>query len=92
MLKEKLCKEFIEEIERLERSIIELEDQIIELKAQLRMKNEEIINLATENANLKYKLEKLEKRYNQLIEFLKRMKIPFVIIDEENFEDDKENI
>ncbi|CAB50577.1 hypothetical protein [Pyrococcus abyssi] len=92
MIKRKLCREFIEEIDRLERSIVELEEQIIELKAQLKMKNEEIITLATENANLKYKLERLEKRYNQLINLLKKMKIPFVIIDEESFEDEQENI
>ncbi|BAA29369.1 hypothetical protein [Pyrococcus horikoshii] len=92
MIKKYLCKEFIEEIDRLERSVVELEEQIIELKTQLKMKNEEITTLALENANLKYKLERLERRYNQLVNLLKEMKVPFVIIDEENFEEDQENI
>lgn len=38
MIKKYLCKEFIEEIDRLERSVVELEEQIIELKTQLKMK------------------------------------------------------
>ncbi|RLF88007.1 hypothetical protein DRN82_07060 [Thermococci archaeon] len=92
MIKERLCREYIAEIERLEKSIAELEETIIELKTQLRMKSEEATSLAIENRNLRYKLEKLEKRYNQLIELLKKMKIPFIIIDEENFEEDQENI
>ncbi|AFK22495.1 hypothetical protein [Pyrococcus sp. ST04] len=89
MIKEKVCREYIEEIERLERSIVELEEQIIELKGQLRAKSEEITSLAIENRNLRYKLERLQKRYNQLIELLKKMKIPFIIIEEEELE--KEN-
>ncbi|MFA4646858.1 hypothetical protein P8X24_06305 [Pyrococcus kukulkanii] len=92
MIKERFCREYIAEIERLEKSIAELEETIIELKTQLRMKSEEATSLAIENRNLRYKLEKLEKRYNQLIELLKKMKIPFIIIDEENFEEDQENI
>ncbi|ASJ16017.1 hypothetical protein A3L04_02450 [Thermococcus chitonophagus] len=92
MIKRRLCKEYLEEIERLERSIRELEDRIIELNTQLRMKSEEVTSLAIENGNLRYKLEKLEKRYNQLIELLKKMKIPFIIIDEDEFEKDQENI
>ncbi|MFA4667981.1 hypothetical protein [Pyrococcus kukulkanii] len=92
MIKERLCREYIEEIKRLEMSIAELEETIIELKTQLRMKSEEVTSLVIENRNLRYKLEKIEKRYNQLIELLRKMNIPFIIIDEEKFEKDRENI
>ncbi|AMM53221.1 hypothetical protein [Pyrococcus kukulkanii] len=92
MIKERLCREYIEEIKRLEMSIAELEETIIELKTQLRMKSEEVTSLVIENRNLRYKLEKIEKRYNQLIELLRKMNIPFIIIDEEEFEKDRENI
>jgi len=82
MLKEKICKDLYEEIERLERSIIELEDEIIELKAQLRAKSEEVTSLAIENQNLRYKLERLKKTHEQLIEMLKKMNFPIIIINE----------
>ncbi|MBO8174040.1 MAG: DUF972 family protein [Thermococcus sp.] len=82
MLKEKICKDLYEEIERLERSIIELEDEIIELKAQLRAKTEEVTSLAIENQNLRYKLERLKKTHEQLIEMLKKMNFPIIIINE----------
>ncbi|AAL80393.1 hypothetical protein PFDSM3638_01280 [Pyrococcus furiosus DSM 3638] len=88
MIRKRICKKYLEEIERLERSIVELEEQIFELKAQLRIKSEEVTSLAIENRNLRYKLEKLEKRYNQLIDLLRKMKIPFIIINEDEFEED----
>ncbi|AEH25036.1 hypothetical protein [Pyrococcus yayanosii] len=83
MIKRMLCREYIEEIERLERSIVELEEEIVRLKTQLRMKTNEATSLAIENANLRHKLERLQRQYERLIEFLKNAKIPFVIIDEE---------
>jgi len=88
VIRKRICKKYLEEIERLERSIVELEEQIFELKAQLRIKSEEVTSLAIENRNLRYKLEKLEKRYNQLIDLLRKMKIPFIIINEDEFEED----
>lgn len=82
MLKERICKDLYEEIERLERSIIELEDEIIELKSQLRAKTEEATSLAIENQNLRYKLEHLKRTHEQLIEMLKKMNFPIIIINE----------
>ncbi|HDD31332.1 MAG TPA: hypothetical protein ENF72_01735 [Thermococcus litoralis] len=87
MIKRRLCREYIEEIERLERSVVELEEQIIELKTQLNMKTEEATNLYIENQNLRHKIEMLEKTHKQLVEMLKKMKIPFVVVDEDEFED-----
>lgn len=87
MIKRILCKDLYEEIERLERSVVELEEQIIELKTQLNMKTEEATSLYIENQNLRYKIEMLEKSHKQLIETLKKMKIPFVVINEDEFED-----
>nr|WP_263973847.1 initiation control protein YabA [Thermococcus bergensis] len=57
MIKRILCKDLYEEIERLERSVIELEEQIIELKTQLNMKTEEATSLYIENQSLRHKLE-----------------------------------
>ncbi|USH00289.1 initiation control protein YabA [Thermococcus argininiproducens] len=87
MIKRILCKDLYQEIERLERSIIELEEEIIELKTQLNMKTEEATSLYIENQSLRHKIERLEKTHNQLIEMLKKMKIPFVVIDEDEFKD-----
>lgn len=83
-LKRKVCRDLYEEIDRLERSVIELEEQIIELKAQIRTKTEEVNNLAIENENLRYKLSRIQKSYEQLIEAIKKMKLPIVIINEED--------
>ncbi|ALV63640.1 hypothetical protein ADU37_CDS19410 [Thermococcus sp. 2319x1] len=87
MIKRILCKDLYEEIERLERSVVELEEQIIELKAQLNMKAKEATSLYIENQSLRHKIEMLEKTHKQLIEMLKKMKIPFVVINEDEFED-----
>ncbi|HIH73165.1 MAG TPA: DUF972 family protein [Thermococcaceae archaeon] len=87
MIKRILCKDLYKEIERLERSVIELEEQIIELKTQLNMKTEEATSLYIENQNLRHKIEMLEKSHKQLIEMLRKMKIPFVVVDEGEFED-----
>ena len=78
MLKERICKDLYEG----ERSIVELEEEIIELKAQLRAKTEEATNLAIENQNLRYKLERLKRTHEQLIEMLKKMNFPIIIINE----------
>ena len=87
MIKRILCKDLYKEIERLERSVIELEEQIIELKTQLNMKTEEATSLYIENQNLRHKIEMLEKSHKQLIEMLRKMKIPFVVVNEDEFED-----
>lgn len=88
MIKRKLCREYIEEIERLERSIVELEGgQINELKMQLRLKVDEANSLAIENTSLRHKLDLIKKREKYLIELLRKFGIPFVIINEDEFED-----
>ncbi|NJE11044.1 hypothetical protein [Thermococcus sp. MAR1] len=87
MIREHLCKDYIEEIERLERSIRELEEEIIELRMQLNLKVDEANRLAIENASLRHKLELMEKREKLLAEFLRKLKVPVVHIDEEQFED-----
>ncbi|AIF70290.1 hypothetical protein PAP_09575 [Palaeococcus pacificus DY20341] len=84
MLKKRVCKDLYEEIERLEKSIIELEDEIIILKAQLKAKTEEVNSLAIENANLRYKLERLQKTYSQMVEILKKIKFPIILLDEDS--------
>ncbi|MCD6559155.1 MAG: DUF972 family protein [Palaeococcus sp.] len=84
MLKERICKDLYEEIERLEKSIIELEDEVIQLKAQIQAKTEEVNNLAIENENLRYKLERLQKTYAQMVEILKKMKFPIILLDEDD--------
>ncbi|GAB6136465.1 hypothetical protein [Thermococcus prieurii] len=86
-MKRRLCREYIEEIERLERSIRELEEEIIELRMQLKLKVDEANRLAIENASLRHKLEMMERREKRLVEFLKKMKVPLIYIDEEQFED-----
>ncbi|WP_054840272.1 hypothetical protein [Thermococcus sp. JCM 11816] len=88
MIKRRLCREYVEEIERLERSIVELEEQINELKMQLRLKVEEANSLAIENTSLRHKLDMMKKREKYLIELLKKFGVPpFVIVDEDEFED-----
>ncbi|MBP1911840.1 hypothetical protein [Thermococcus stetteri] len=87
MIKRKLCREYLEEIERLERSIVELEEQINELKMQLRLKVDEANSLAIENTSLKHKLDLMKKREKYLLELLKKFGVPFVLVDEEEFED-----
>jgi regulator of replication initiation timing len=87
MIRKRLCREYLEEIERLERSIRELEDEIIELRMQLNMKVDEANRLAIENASLRHKIEMLERREKRLVELLRKLKIPLVVIDEEKFED-----
>ncbi|AIU69379.1 hypothetical protein TEU_02930 [Thermococcus eurythermalis] len=87
MIKRKICREYIEEIERLERSIRELEEEIIELRMQLRRKTEEATNLSIENASLRHKVEMMERRERQLFELLQKLKVPLVYINEEEFED-----
>lgn len=87
MIKHWLCKDLYEEICRLERSLQELEEQIIELRMQLNMKVDEANRLAVENASLRHKLEMMERREERLWEFLGKIKVPLVIVDEEQFED-----
>jgi regulator of replication initiation timing len=87
MIKDRMCREYLDEIERLERSIIELEEQINELKMQLRLKVEEANDLAIENANLRHKLELMEKREKYLMNILQKLKVPLVLVDEDEFED-----
>lgn len=84
MLRERICKDLYEEIERLERSIRELEDEVIRLKAQIQAKTEEVNSLAIENENLKYRLERLQKTYSQMVEILKKMKFPIILLDEDD--------
>jgi len=87
MIRERLCREYLEEIERLERSIRELEDEITELRMQLNLKVDEANRLAIENASLRHKVEMMEKREKRLVELLQNLKIPFIVIDDERFED-----
>ncbi len=87
MIREHLCREYLEEIERLERSIVELEERINELKMQLRLKVDEANSLALENASLKHKLELMERREKALTDLLRSLRVPVVRIDEDEFED-----
>ena len=86
-MKRCLCREYIQEIERLERSIIELEEQINELKMQLRLKVDEANSLAIENASLRHRLELMERRERTLTDLLSSLKVPIVRVDEDEFED-----
>jgi len=86
-MKRRICREYIEEIERLERSIRELEEEIIELRLQLRKKTEEVTNLSIENASLRHKVEMMERREERLKELLTKLNVPFILVDEEQFED-----
>ena len=87
MIRRHLCNEYLREIERLERSIRELEEEIIELRMQLRQKTDEATSLSIENASLRYKLELLRRREERLIKLFRELKIPLVVVDEEEFED-----
>jgi len=87
MIRRYLCNEYLREIERLERSIRELEEEIIELRMQLRQKTDEATSLSIENASLRYKLELLRRREERLIKLFRELKIPLVVVDEEEFED-----
>ena len=86
-MKRRICREYIEEIERLEHSIRELEEEIIELRMQLKRKSEEVTSLSIENANLRHKVEMLKRREERLKELLTKLNIPFILVDEEQFED-----
>ncbi len=54
---------------------------------QLKLKVDEANRLAIENTSLRHKIEMIQKREKRLIEFLRKAKIPIVVIDEEQFED-----
>ncbi|NJE54487.1 hypothetical protein [Thermococcus sp. 21S9] len=82
-MKRRLCREYIEEIERLERSIRELEEEIIELRMQLKLKVDEANRLAIENASLRHKLEMQRKTYQRMVELLKKMKFPIIFLPED---------
>ncbi len=84
MIKKRLCREYIEEIERLERSVVELEDQIAELKMQLRLKVDEANRLAIENASLRHKLEVQRRTYERMVELLKKIKFPIILLNDED--------
>ena len=86
-MRERLCREYLEEIDRLERSIVELEEQINELKMQLRLKVDEANSLSIENASLRHKLELMERREKTLTDLLRSLRVPIVRIDEDAFED-----
>ncbi len=81
MIKERLCREYIEEIDRLERSVMELEDEITELRLQLRRKTEEVTSLSIENTSLRHRIEILERKERAIMDFLRKAKFPFVIIE-----------
>ncbi|NJE30202.1 hypothetical protein E3E38_03935 [Thermococcus sp. 18S1] len=87
MIRERLCREYLEEIDRLERSLRELEDELVELRMQLNLKVDEANRLAIENASLRHRIEMMERREKRLVEFLRKLKIPIIYIDEEQFED-----
>jgi chromosome segregation ATPase len=87
VIKNRLCREYLTEIDRLERSIVELEEQITELKMQLRLKVDEANGLSIENASLRHKLELMNRRERALLRLLKSINAPFVFVDEERFED-----
>jgi len=87
MIRERLCRNYLTEIERLELSVRELEDEITELRMQLRLKVDEANSLAIENASLRHKLERMERRERALLDLLRSLKVPLVLIDEERFED-----
>ncbi|AHL22981.1 MULTISPECIES: hypothetical protein [Thermococcus] len=82
-MKRRLCREYIEEIERLERSIRELEEEIIELRMQLKLKVDEANRLAIENASLRHKLEMQKKTYQRMVELLKKMKFPIIFLPDD---------
>ncbi|WP_297513646.1 hypothetical protein [Thermococcus sp.] len=82
-MKRRICREYIEEIERLERSIRELEEEIIELRMQLKLKVDEVNRLAIENASLRHKLEMQKKTYQRMVELLKKMKFPIILLPDD---------
>ncbi|ASJ11472.1 hypothetical protein [Thermococcus thioreducens] len=84
MIREHLCREYLEEIERLERSIRELEEEIIELRMQLNLKVDEANRLAIENASLRHKLEVQRRTYRRMVELLKKAKFPIILLDEDD--------
>jgi len=87
MIRERLCADYLREILRLEASLRELEEEMRELRMQLNLKVDEANRLAIENANLRHKLEVMERRERRLIELFERMNVPLVVVDEESFED-----
>ncbi len=87
MIRERLCRDYLREIERLELSVRELEEEITELRMQLRKKTEEVTSLSIENTSLRHKVETLERREKIILDFLKKLKVPLVLIDEEEFGD-----
>ncbi len=76
MIRERLCRDYIREIERLELSVRELEDEITELRMQLRKKTEEVTSLSIENTSLRHKVNLLERREKIILDFLKKLKVP----------------
>ena len=86
-MKRYLCRDYIQEIERLERSIRELEEEIIELRMQLKLKVDESTRLAIENQSLGHKLELARKRETYLVEILKRLGKPLFLVNPDEFED-----
>ncbi|WP_297535083.1 hypothetical protein [Thermococcus sp.] len=86
-MKRWICAEYIREIERLERSIEELEEEIIELKMQLKLKVDEANRLALENESLRHKLELAKRREKYLVELIKKLGKPVVLIRPDEFED-----
>lgn len=82
-MKRVICRDLYERIETLERTIEELEEEIIELKAQVRAKTEQATSLAIENQNLRYRLERLKKTHETMVELLKKMKFPVILTDGE---------
>ena len=83
MIKERICREYIKEIKRLENSIRELEEEIIELRMQLKLKVDEVNRLAIENASLRHKLEMQKKTYQRMVELLKKMKFPIILLPDD---------
>ncbi|WP_297091180.1 hypothetical protein [Thermococcus sp.] len=87
MIRKRICREYLEEIERLERSIRELEEEIIELRMQLNLKVDEANRLAIENASLRHKLEVQKRTYKKMVELLKKVKFPIILLDEDDLEE-----
>ncbi|ASJ09848.1 hypothetical protein A3L12_00275 [Thermococcus sp. P6] len=84
MIRERVCRKYLEEIERLERSLRELEDQLTEVKMQLRLKVDEANRLAIENANLRHRLEVQRRTYNRMVELLKEIKFPIILLNDDD--------
>ncbi len=54
---------------------------------QLNLKVDEANRLAIENASLRHKLEVQKRTYKKMVELLKKVKFPIILLDEDDLEE-----